>query len=213
MTNPTTSGALRSEAFMDRAVAEHGDAVFRLALNQLRNTADAQDAVQETFVRLLISESRFENETHLRAWLLRVAINICHDMHRSAWHRRVEGLDDGPGALGIEALSSDSAEQDALRNLRDHPVWDALASLSDDKRLLIHLAYVEGNSAAEIARLLGINAATVRTRLFRARTRLRDVLSPSGADAAPDGPDSSPSTIRGEILPHGPPNSETRPNT
>lgn len=62
-----TTHALRSEQFMDLAINVHGDAVFRLALNQLRNTADAQDVVQETFVRLLTCETRFENETHLRA--------------------------------------------------------------------------------------------------------------------------------------------------
>lgn len=209
MTNRTP----RTEEFMDRAIDAHGDAVFRLALNQLRNATDAQDAVQETFVRLLTSETRFENETHLRAWLLRVAINICHDMHKSAWNRRVEGLDDGPGAANVEAMRSDSAEQDALRGLRYHPVWDALANLSDDQRLLIHLAYVEGNSTTEIARMLGINAATVRTRLFRARTRLRDALGASGSASASGESASSPSTIRGEILPHGPPSSKTHPRT
>lgn len=208
-----TTHTLRSEQFMDRAIDAHGDAVFRLALNQLRNTADAQDVVQEAFVRLLTCETRFENETHLRAWLLRVAINICRDMHKSAWNRRVEGLDDGPGAANVEAMRSDSAEQDALRDLRDHPVWNALANLSDDQRLLIHLAYVEGNSAAEIAQMLGINAATVRTRLFRARTRLRDALGASGSASASGESASSPSTIRGEILPHGPPSSKTHPRT
>lgn len=201
MTNRTP----RTEEFMDRAIDAHGDAVFRLALNQLRNATDAQDAVQETFVRLLTSETRFENETHLRAWLLRVAINICHDMHKSAWNRRVDRLEDDQHTDARDSFCSVSAEEIALRTLKDHPVWNALADLPEDQRLVIHLAYIEGRGSDEIAQLLGIKPATVRTRLFRARTRLREILGETGNAIALTRPPRAPSVSRGDAAPHGPP--------
>ena len=201
MTNRTP----RTEEFMDRAIDAHGDAVLRLALNQLRNVTDAQDAVQETFVRLLTSETRFENETHLRAWLLRVAINICHDMHKSAWNRRVERLEDEQHADARDSLRSVSAEDIALRALKDHPVWNALANLPEDQRLIIHLAYIEGRGSDEIAQLLDIKPATVRTRLFRARRRLREILGETQDTIALTRPRHTPSVSRGDAASHAPP--------
>ena len=201
MTNRTP----RTEEFMDRAIDAHGDAVFRLALNQLRNATDAQDAVQETFVRLLTSETRFENETHLRAWLLRVAINICHDMHKSAWNRRVERLEDEQHTGARDSLRSVSAEDIALRALKDHPVWNALANLPEDQRLIIHLAYIEGRGSDEIAQLLDIKPATVRTRLFRARRRLREILGETQDTIALTRPRHTPSVSRGDAASHAPP--------
>lgn len=201
MTNRTP----RTEAFMDRAIDMHGDAVFRLALNQLRSAADAQDAVQETFVRLLTCDTQFENETHLRAWLLRVAINICHDVQKSAWRRRVDGLEEKRGGSTLDSLSTVSAEEIALRNLKDHPVWNALAELPEDQRLVIHLAYIEGRSSDEIAQLLGIKPATVRTRLFRARTRLREILDETGSAATSAEPPRTAPVTLSDAAPHGPP--------
>ena len=195
----------RTEAFMDRAIDMHGDAVFRLALNQLRSAADAQDAVQETFVRLLTCETQFQSETHLRAWLLRVAINICHDVQKSAWRRRVDGLENNRDGDALDGLSTVSAEEIALRNLKDHPVWNALAELPEDQRLVVHLAYIEGRSSDEIARLLDIKPATVRTRLFRARTRLREILDETGGATAPVEPPQTAAVTPGDAAPHGPP--------
>lgn len=201
MTIPT----MRTDAFMNHAIDAHGDAVLRLALNQLRNVSDAQDAVQETFVRLLTCSTAFEGDEHLRAWLLRVAINICHDHQKSAWSRRVDTLDGCETRQESDALTTVSAEDIALRNLRDHPVWNALANLPDDLRLVIHLAYVEQRDTAEIAKLLGIKTATVRTKLFRARKRLRKALSTQGVpqDAAKK-PEHTLADL-GEASPHGPP--------
>ena len=201
MTLPT----MRTDAFMNHAIDAHGDAVLRLALNQLRNVSDAQDVVQEAFVRLLTCSTAFEGDEHLRAWLLRVAINICHDHQKSAWSRRVDTLDGCETRQESDALTTVSAEDIALRNLRDHPVWNALANLPDDLRLVIHLAYVEQRETAQIAQLLGIKAATVRTRLFRARKRLRDALSAHGA-ARPAAENQARVSVQpGDASPHGPP--------
>ncbi len=201
MTIPT----MRTDAFMNHAIDAHGDAVLRLALNQLRNVSDAQDVVQEAFVRLLTCSTAFEGDEHLRAWLLRVAINICHDHQKSAWSRRVDTLDGCETRQESDALTTVSAEDIALRNLRDHPVWNALANLPDDLRLVIHLAYVEQRETAQIAQLLGIKAATVRTRLFRARKRLRDALSAHGA-ARPAAENQARVSVQpGDASPHGPP--------
>lgn len=75
---------LRSEEFMEAAVAAHHGAVLRLALNQTGNRADAQDVTQEVFIKLMKSRTAFRDADHLRAWLLRVTINQCRDLARQA---------------------------------------------------------------------------------------------------------------------------------
>ena len=201
MTNP----AIRSDEYMKCAINEHGDAILRLALNQLRNTSDAQDVVQETFIRLLKSTTPFESDEHMRAWLLRVAINICYDHQKSAWTRHVDTLSESKVSDKGNELTTVSAEDTALRNLYDHPVWNALANLPENLRLVMHLTYIEQRDTAEIARLLGIKSVTVRTRLFRARKRLRVILSEQNlSHHSTESPAYSP-TYLSEVSPHNPP--------
>ena len=144
-----------------------------MALNQLRSASDAHDVVQEVFLRLLTSTTNFTSQDHLRAWLIRVAINVCHDMQKNAWNRRVDAWD----TTVAEATHPEpSAEDEALKELYQHPVWKALEALPEDMRLVVQLRYVEEMDDKRIAEVLGVQPATVRTRLHRARARLRDLL-------------------------------------
>ena len=70
-----------------------GGTVYLVALNQTRSVADAQDVAQDVFIRLLTSNTVFSSEEHLKAWLLRVTINRCHELHRAPWNSRVEAID------------------------------------------------------------------------------------------------------------------------
>ena len=168
------------EAFLKQAMADWGDAVYRLALGQTRSRADAEDVYQDVFLRLLDSGTAFESPEHLKAWLLRVTVNRCRDLARSGWKRRTVALDpewDAPDAAAHD--DEDAAD------------WDAVGQLPEQQRTAVHLHYVEGYSTEEIASALDCRPATARTWLFRARARIRELLE---ADAAEDAPATLPNS-------------------
>ena len=168
------------EAFLKQAMADWGDAVYRLALGQTRSRADAEDVYQDVFLRLLDSGTAFESPEHLKAWLLRVTVNRCRDLARSGWKRRTVALDpewDAPDA--------------AAHDDEDAAVWDAVGQLPEQQRTAVHLHYVEGYSTEERASALDCRPATARTWLFRARARIRELLE---ADAAEDAPATLPNS-------------------
>ena len=146
-----------------------GDAVYRLALSQTRSTADAQDVMQDVFIKLMRSQVPFRDSDHLRAWLLRVTINQCRDFARQAWHRRVEVVDEPD-------LGSPVTQDEAVELLMEHPVWRAMDALKEADRSVLHLRYVEELSIPEIAEALSCTQVAVRVRLRRARTRLRQMM-------------------------------------
>ena len=198
---------LRTDAFICEALDSWGSAVYRLALSQMRSAADAQDVAQEVFIRLLKSTTPLENDEHLKAWLLRVTINCCRDLQRSAWHARVESLDEdreaGHGSDTVPRAEVPSEgltpEDETVAALSRNPVWDALKFLSPDQQLAIHLRYVSECDEAQIARIMGVQPATVRTRLHRARKRLRELLeaheSACGASDAQNAADHSTDSL------------------
>ena len=134
--------------------------VYRAALAILKNREDAEDVTQETFVKLFLKQPTFESETHARAWLLRVAINLSKSRLRLVWRRRRETL-----------LESYPAPEPESREL-----LEAVIALRAPERTVVHLYYYEGYSTAEIATLTGSRESTVRSRLSRARARLRAQL-------------------------------------
>jgi RNA polymerase sigma factor (sigma-70 family) len=160
------SAPLRSDRFLEQAMEQWGDAVLRLALSQMRHRADAEDVFQDVFLRLMKDQTSFTSDEHLKAWLLRTTLNRCHDLQRKGRHRAAEPL-----------TACEPAEEDAaLEALLGSEVWEAVGALPADLRACIHLFYVEGYPTADIARLLGCEPATVRTRLHRARQALRAQL-------------------------------------
>ena len=152
-----------TEILLRNAMEQHGAAVYRLALCRMQSVQDAEDVYQDVFLRLLDQDSTHWDGDHLRAWLLRCTVNRCHDLHRFRLRRPVLALADLPET----AAEPDSGTAE---------LWDAVARLPEKLRIPIHLYYAEGYSTEEIAGLLDIPAATVRTRLRRARNRLRDTL-------------------------------------
>lgn len=138
-------------------VAQNENRLYRTALAILGDPQEAEDAVQDAFVRFL--EYRPDDLEIPGAWLMRVMVNGCKSRLRLAW-RRVGPLPDTLAAPGPE-------EQEEL---------EELFSLPPEDRVVIHLYYYEGWSTGEIARMLGQRPGTVRSRLSRARERLRKLL-------------------------------------
>lgn len=151
---------LRSDAFLYQAMETCGDAVYRLALCRLGSRADAEDVYQEVFLRLLRDTTEFVDTEHLKAWLLRVTVSRCTDLRRSAWFRRTAPMEAAPNVAAPE-----TAQYDEL--------WQAIAQLPDNLRAVVYLYYVEGYGTEEIAKMVGCRSAAVRTRLCRARKKLK----------------------------------------
>ncbi|MDY3981486.1 MAG: RNA polymerase sigma factor [Paraeggerthella sp.] len=160
--------ALRSDAFLTRAMQLFGDAAYRVGLAQTGSPVDADDIYQDVFLRLLKDTTAFSNDEHLKAWLPRVTINRCRDLARTAWKRRT-----GP----FEQEHADTAAPSAFRA----EIWDVVGALPENLRIAVHLFYVEGYSTDEIAHIMQCQPATVRTRLHRARQQIKDRLEPHDA--------------------------------
>lgn len=153
--------------FLSNAMDVFGDAVYRLALCHLQNTEDAEDVFQDVFLLLHKEEAaRQWSPEHLKAWLLRVTINRCHNMARSRMKRQTLSLDELP------ELTSELTE-------KDNELWEALGRLPAKFRVVILLFYVEGYKTEEIAELLACPNATVRSRLRRGRQKLKEMIGGS----------------------------------
>ena len=146
---------------ISRCVAEHSDMLLRLACTRLGSTADAEDAVQEAFLRLLTARPVFRDQEHEKAWLIRTTLQRASDIRRKAERR----------AVPLEEIGEPAAPDGPGEELRS-----AVRALPERYGAVIHLYYYEGYPIKEIAKLLGLPAATVGTRLARGRERLRQML-------------------------------------
>ena len=138
------------------------DTVYRICFSFMKNTADTEDMVQETFLRLLGSGVGFVSEEHEKAWLIVTASNLCKDTLKK-WWRRTEDIDDP--ALGLQQPPFEIDE-----------LLDAIMKLPADQKTAVYMHYYEGYSTAEIAAHLRCPHATVRSRLARARKTLKHKL-------------------------------------
>lgn len=146
----------------------YGPAVFRLAYARTGSRTDAEDVMQEVFLRLLRARPEFSSEEHAKAWLLRVAANCANDLFRAPWRRREEPLTEGL-----------SAPEEPERG----GVVEAVLALPPKYRAAVHLYYYEELSVEEIAEILGRRPGTVKSRLSRARALLRRYLMEEEQDA------------------------------
>ena len=139
------------------ALAEqYAGMLYRLAYARTGSRADAEDVMQEVFVRLLRARPEFLDEEHAKAWLLRVGARCAADVLRAPWRRREGPLDDGL------------------------PAPEPVLALPAQYRMAVHLYYYEELSVAEIAAVLGKSEGAVKSRLFRARALLRRYLKEDG---------------------------------
>ena len=153
--------AFGTDEAIRRVVTEYSPMLLRLACTRLRSTADAEDAVQEAYLRLLTTQPVFRDAAHEKAWLIRTTLQRASDIRREAERRNVP---------------LEEAAQAAVPEPPDSGLLDAVRALPEKYSAVIHLHYYEGYSIKEIAKLLGLPAPTVGTRLARGRERLRQLL-------------------------------------
>lgn len=152
--------ALTGAEEVSRLVETYSSMLLRLACTRLENPADAEDVVQEVFLKLLTARPSFRDAEHEKAWLIRTTLHRAADLRKAASRRNVP--------LEEALLASAPEPEDRL--------LAAVRALPEKYGAVIHLHYYEGYSLKEIGKLLGLPAATVGTRLARGRERLRQSL-------------------------------------
>ena len=152
---------MQDKALLERRYRENFRTVWNVCLSFLKNPADVEDAVQETFLRLAREERGFADEEHVKAWLIHTAKNLCRDELRR-WRRRELPLD--------EARNSAAPAPEIDETLA------AVRELPEKYRMAIYLFYYEGLPVERISRLLDRRESTVRSDLRRGREALKKLL-------------------------------------
>lgn len=145
-------------------VNKYGNMILRLSYTYLKNIADAEDVVQDVFLKIVEKMPEVDDEAYEKAWIIRVTINICKNKLKMFWNKNVDLVDE---MKEIASFDEDNDNSD---------VFKAVMSLSEKYRMVIHLYYYEGYSTPEIANLIDKNEVTVRSLLHRAREKLKSVL-------------------------------------
>lgn len=137
--------------------------LYAVAFNVCKNAEDAKDVVQDTFIQYHLLKKEFDNEQHIRAWLIRVAINKAKNMNRTFWRKNKVPLEEY-----IETLAFETPESEEL--------FETVMKLPEKYRIVIHLFYYEDYTVHEIADILKITESNVKVRLSRGRVMLKEKL-------------------------------------
>ena len=145
------------------AVDKYSTLIFRISFCHVKNKFDAEDVVQETFLSLLKAQPKIESEEHLKAWLIRVAINKCKNLHKATSRRKNVAFDEGLAA----SYNFDSNDIEML---------DCLDRLKPLEKDILFLHYYEKYSAKEIGEIVGKKESAIFKKLQRTREKLKEFL-------------------------------------
>ena len=164
--------SLRTDEEITSVYNRYVDTVYRIALMILKCRAEAEDVTSTVFIKLITAEISFASDEHLKAWLIVTAQNTCKDVLKSRWFSR--------------RIDYDSIEEPSyLPKTRE--IWEEIVALDEKYKMPIYLHYYEGYKTEEIAKMLKVNHATVRTRLRTAKKKLKLLLG-FGEEEAPHEP-------------------------
>lgn len=148
---------------LEELVEQYQNNLFAVAFNVCKNAQDAEDVVQDTFLRYYTMKKEFDSEQHIRAWLIRVAINKAKNCNRTFWRRNKCSLEEY-----METLTFETPESENL--------FETVMKLPEKYRIVIHLFYYEDYTVHEIAEILNLSESNVKVRLSRGRALLKEVL-------------------------------------
>jgi RNA polymerase sigma factor (sigma-70 family) len=156
-----SNASLCTDETVVHALKVYGNTILRLSYSYLHNLSDAEDVLQDTLLSLMRNKPAFSSPEHEKAWLMRVAINLCKNKLKSSWFKTLEI----PENLQVESIAEDESE-----------VLEAVHNLPIKYREVIHLFYYEGYSTFEISSLLQKKESTVRSLMHRSREKLKKAL-------------------------------------
>ncbi len=149
-----------ADVFKHDMTNKYFDMVYRLALNQMKDKHMAEDVTQDVFVKYINSDKDFESEEHVKAWLIRVTVNMCKNVFNSAWYKKSAPLEE------------DIPEEE--KEISD--LYEEVLKLPKKYKAVIHLFYYEDMPIADIAACLGEKESTIKSQLHRAREILKKTL-------------------------------------
>ncbi|MBQ9278181.1 MAG: RNA polymerase sigma factor [Lachnospiraceae bacterium] len=153
---------VRTDKEIEEIYMRHSNTIYRICFAYMKNHVDTEDAVQETFFKLIKSRPFFESKEHEKAWLIRTATNICKNILKHWWMKR-ENIDDF-----CNLQSSKKKETDDILNL--------VIELPEKYKTVVYLYYYEGYNSVEIAKIMKKPQSTIRNYLHEARAILKERL-------------------------------------
>lgn len=154
---------------IQKLIEQYQNNLYAIAINVCKNAEDAEDVVQDTFIQYYTIKKDFESEQHIRAWLIRVAINKSKNMNHTFWRRNKLSLEDY-----MDTLTFDTPESE--------DIFETVMKLPEKYRIVIHLFYYEDYSIQEIADILKLSVSNVKVRLSRGRSLLKETLKEEWED-------------------------------
>lgn len=152
-----------------KIVEKYANNIYKVALSYCKNKYDAEDVLQNVFLKLLQADMKFESEEHLRRWLIRVTINCCKDLCKSFWKKHMVSIDEINQNYSYEFSTNEKSD-----------LYETVMSLPAKYRIVTHLYYYEDYSVKEISEILNVKETTVQTQLMRARNKLQIKLKEEG---------------------------------
>lgn len=156
---------------IERLIDNYGNDVLKIAYIYLKDKHLAEDAFQEVFIRVYKSYSKFKGKSSEKTWILSITMNICRDILRSSWLKRVIMFKDREAS--VQAQDPYQLENQVIKHIEYKELTNAVMNLPRKYKELILLYYYEGVSTPEISKILKLPEGTVRSRLFRAREILK----------------------------------------
>jgi RNA polymerase sigma-70 factor (ECF subfamily) len=149
-----------------QAVNDHADSLFRIAYSVCKNRQDAEDSVQNSFMKLFTTQKSFSSDEHMKNYLVKITVNYCKHMFTTPWKKKVVLLEE-----------YNNEDYYTMEDREEHyEVYNAVMSLPQKYRLVVHLYYFEDYSVKEISKLINEKETTIQTRLMRAREKLKVLL-------------------------------------
>lgn len=149
---------------IERLVQKYSSMVLQIAYQYSFNKSEAEDITQEVFIKLYNNIKKIKKEEHIKAWLIRVTINLSIDYNRNYWNKNTTSLDENYKYFDEETKD----------------VFNELKKLTPEYRNIIYLYYYQGYKISEISEILSMNQNTVSSYLTRARKELKHILEQGG---------------------------------
>lgn len=149
---------------IEEIVERYSNMIMQIAYQNVFNKSDSEDITQEVFIKLIKNIEKFNNEEYMKAWIIRVTINLSKDYNKSFWNRNTIGIDENLKIFGEEYQN----------------VFNEISKLKPKYRNIVYLYYYQGYRINEIAEILSMNQNTVSSCLTRARKSLKEILNEGG---------------------------------